>query len=405
MNKSNFFAGQPIFSQLFKFIPPQIISKCIRTHNSDRYYKKFDTRHHLITMLYCCYQNCTSLREVVTGMGACEGKLQSLGVNYLPTRSTISDANKNRTHEVFGQIFYELASYYRAILPDSRMKDEDEYLKKLIILDSTTIGLFKEILKSAGCKDRNGKRKGGIKVHMAVQAQEDIPYFIRFTSGASADAPFMKYVNPPKGSIVVMDKAYNNFHWLNRWKKAEADWVTRKKNRTVVEVKEILPVSDKDKAAGIISDELVIIGTPNKQVERVECRQVVYFDAKNKKQFEFITSATEWEPLRVAAIYKQRWQIELIFKRLKQNMPLYYFLGDNENALKIQIFCALISDLLLKIATKTIKRKWAFSTLASFVRLHLMNYTHLQDFLNNPDVCRVHNPPPQNYQLSLNLSG
>ncbi len=403
MNKSKFFAGQPIFFQLYKLIPPNIINKCIRAHNSDRYYKKFDTRHHLITMLYCCYQNCTSLREVVTGMGACEGKLQSLGINYLPARSTFSEANKNRSYEVFEQMFYELVSYYRTFLPDSRY--EDEYFKRLIIVDSTTISLFKEILKNAGCKGSDGKRKGGIKVHMAVQAQENIPYFLRFTSGASADAPFMKYLNPPKGSIVVMDKAYNNFHWLNKWKEAQADWVTRKKKRTVIEIKRILPVSEEEKAAGIISDELVLIGTPNNQIERVECRQIVYFDAIKKKTFEFITSATEWEPLRVAAIYKQRWQIELIFKRLKQNMPLQYFLGDNENALKIQILCALISDLLLKIATKAIKRKWSFSTLASFVRLHLMNYTHLQSFLNNPDQCRVYNPPPLNYQLSLNLSG
>jgi hypothetical protein len=124
MSKSNFFTGQPIFSQLVHFIPRQVVAKASLSLQSDRYYKKFDTYHHLITMLYACYQHCTSLREVVTGLQACEGRLQSLNIHYLPARSTLAEANQSRTYEVFAQIYYQLLERYRDFLPDSRMKDK-----------------------------------------------------------------------------------------------------------------------------------------------------------------------------------------------------------------------------------------------------------------------------------------
>lgn len=403
MGKSNFFTGQPVFSQLFRLLPRYIISSCSRSHASDRYYKKFNTHHHLITMLYACYQNCTSLREVVTGMKACEGRLQSLGLKHLPTKSTLSEANKNRSYEVFEQIYYKLLERYRKILPDSQ--NTDPYFNRLVIIDSTTISLFKEILKNAGCTGANGRRKGGIKVHMAVQAREDIPYFIKFTAAASNDAPFMKDLNPPRGSIVVMDRGYNGFHWLNQWTSSGVEWVTRLRKNTSYEVTGIIPVSDQDRNQGVVKDELITMGFPKKPIEQVQCRLITYFDPISERFFRFITSSKHWSPLTIASIYKQRWQIELLFKRLKQNMPLQYFLGDNENAIKVQIFCALIADILLKIATKGIKRRWAFSNLAAFVRLHLMNYTHLQRFLEHPDKCKIYNPAPESAQLLLKLSG
>ena len=155
-------------------------------------------------MLYTCYQHCTSLREVVTGLQACEGRLQSLNIHYLPAKSTLADANKSRTYEVFEQIYYQLLERYRDFLPDSRIKDK--LMNRVVIIDSTTISLFQEILKNAGCPGVNGKKKGGIKVHMAVNAKENVPYLVRLTAAAKADVPLMKELHPPKGSIVIMDK-------------------------------------------------------------------------------------------------------------------------------------------------------------------------------------------------------
>jgi IS4 transposase len=332
-------------------------------------------------------------------MHACQGRLQSLGMHYLPTRSTLSDANKKRSYLVFEQIFFRLLEHYTPFLPDSRSKDS--YLNKLIILDSTTITLFKEILKGAGMGDKNGKRKGGIKVHMAVRASHDLPYLVKLTASAYPDKIFLKEVNPPAGSVVVMDRGYNSFAHYLRWKHSEVDWVTRIHPRTVYTVDRELEVDQQDRLAGVLTDQLITMGHQHKK-EKVCCRLVRYHDPVMRRTFEFISSAREWTARKVADIYRRRWQIELLFKRLKQNMPLQYFLGDNENAIKVQIFCALISDLLLKITLNKVRKKWSYSNMAALVRMHLVNYTDLIKFMENPDKCRIYNPLPAfNPQLNL----
>jgi hypothetical protein len=403
MNKSTFFTGQPILTQLIKLIPRSIIFRAVRDCRSDYYCKKFDTYHHLVSMLYSCYQHCTSLREVVSGMGACEGRLQSAGMAYLPARSTFSEANSRRGYEVFEQIYLQLYKRYQPDLPDSH---KDKLSKRLIIIDSTTISLFREILKSAGSRGLNGRKKGGIKVHTAIRAHEDVPFFIRFTAAAQADVSFLSHLHLPKGSVVVMDRGYNSYKKLHEWSCCGVAWVTRLRSDSVYEVLKQLPLSDEQKDKGIISDQKIKLGFKGNDIQQVNCRLIHYYDKDTQKQFAFLTNHYRWKPSKVAQVYKRRWQIELLFKRLKQNMPLHYFLGDNENAIKIQIYCALIADLLLKVATKGLKRRWAFSNLAAIIRLHLMNYTHLIRFLEHPDKCSIYNPAPtQNTQLKLNFSG
>lgn len=400
MNKSTFFAGQPIFSQLVSFISKSAVRQAVAEHESDRYYKRFDTFHHLVTMLYASYQHCTSLREVVTGMQACQGRLQPLGIRYLPARSTLSEANESRSYQVFEKIYQSILTTYRRLLPDSQNK-----LPNLVLIDSTTISLFKEILKNAGNKGVDGKRKGGIKVHMAVRSNENVPYLVRFTAGANADVPFLKHIDLPAGSVAVMDRGYSSFSKYNEWTNNRVNWVTRISPHNIYTIDQDRPLSPIHQAEGVVSDQNIMLGFVKKK-ERVKCRLVRFFDVERKRTFLFITNNFEWSPVQIAAIYKQRWQIELLFKRIKQNMPLQYFLGDNENAIKIQIYCSLIADILLKLATLRLKRKWAFSNLAAFVRLHLMNYTNLTKFLENPDKCKIYNPvPPNTTQLKLNFSG
>ena len=354
-------------------------------------------------MLYCCYQHCTSLREVVSGMAACEGRLQSTGITYLPARSTLADANKRRSYEVFEQIYLSLYRQYHSFLSDSR---SGKLSKRMVIIDSTTISLFQEILKGAGCPGLNGKKKGGIKVHTAIRGNESIPYLTRFSPAAGADVNFLKDIHLPKGSIVVMDRGYKNYKKFHEWNHQGIYWTTRLQPNGVYEVTKDRLVKPHHMQQGIISDQNIILGFKNNRIQQVKCRLVHYYDATTKREFAFITNNFLWSPVTVAEIYKKRWQIELLFKRYKQNMPLLYFLGDNENAIKVQIYCALIADLLLKVATRTIKRKWAFSNLVSIVRLHLMNYTCFVKFLEHPERCRIINPVPTfNLQLQLDLSG
>lgn len=403
MHKSSFFTGQPIFSQLIRLIPSRLIARATLDYKSDRYCKKFNTHHHVTTMLYACYQHCTSLREVVSGMAACEGRLQSARMLHLPRRSTLSEANIRRPYPVFEHIYYALFHHYRSCLPDSRA---DKLSKRLVIMDSTTISLFREILAGAGVRGMNGRKKGGIKVHTAIWAKEDMPFLIRLTAAAKSDVTFLREVHLPKGSIAVFDKGFNSFSKFNEWNRTGVSWVSRLRINAVCEVQQERPVSEQERQLGILSDQHIMLGFKNAQIQRVRCRLIHFRDPLSGKELSFITNNRRWKASRVASIYKRRWQIEMLFKRLKQNMPLQYFLGDNENAIKIQIYCALIADLLLHIATKDIQRKWAFSNLASIVRLHLMNYTDLRRFLQNPDRCTIINPlPASDNQLRLLFSG
>ena len=400
MNKSNFFTGQPVFSQLLRLIPRVEVERIVRSFSGNHYCKKFDTWHHLITMLYSVFQHCTSLREIVTGMAACEGRLQSLGIKHFPRKSTFSDANKSRDAEIFESIFQMLFLRLSPSLPDSRLKGS--VFKKLIIIDSTTISLFDDIFKGPGRNPVNGKKKGGLKVHMAVRASQDVPCLVRITAAAKNDVTFMKGLQLAKGSYVVFDKGYHSHHLYNELDEQGVYWITRPRHNSVIEVIKENAVSAEEHELGVRKDEQIILGHPNKTIAKVKCRRITFYDKVNKRTFEFITNNNRIKASTVAAIYKQRWQIELLFKRLKQNMPLQYFLGDNQNAIKIQIWCTLIADLLLKVSTRGIKRNWAFSNLSSLIRLHLMNYTDLRKFLNNPEQARITTPPPtRNTQPTL----
>ena len=399
MNKSTFFSGQPVFNQLIQFIPKSHIFKISQEYEADRYCKKFDTWHHLITMLYSVYQQCTSLREVVTGMRACEGKLHGLGMNHFPTRSTLSDANSRRSSEVFEQIYYSCYKKWHHLLSDSQIKENIS--QKLFLIDSTTISLFQEILRNAGKSAVSGKRKGGIKVHMAVNAKEDIPFLIKMTPAITHDTNFLYDLTFPQGSIVVFDRGYNNLKIFQQWSESGITWITRRRAETVIvegTSNEIIP---EEASKGVLKDLNVKLGYSK---NKTNARIISFYDKENKRTFDFVTNNQQLSALTIASLYKKRWQIELIFKRLKQNMPLKYFLGDNENAIRIQIWCALIADLLLKIVTVGLKRRWAFSNLASIVRLHLMNYTELKKFLENPEKTRITMNKQNSPQISMTFA-
>ena len=384
MDKDQLFIGQPILSQLLSFIDKKEVDTLARKHRSDRYTKKFATYDHLVTMLYCIFHRCTSLREVSTGMQACFTKLNHLGMRYCPRRSTLSDANRRRTVEVFEEIYMLLYKKFARSLPDSQKKES--WFSKLFIADSTTISLFKEIMKCAGNTPANGKRKGGMKVHTLIKADQDVPCLVRMSPAANHDVSFIKGMELPEGSIIVFDKGYVNYDQYDCWTKEKVAWVTRLRKGSKFEVTDQLPISVEQQKAGIIADELVILGhTSHNDITRTKARLVTYYDASKDNIFYFITNNQILNPETIALIYKHRWQIELLFKRVKQTYPLQYFLGDNENAIKVQVWCALIADLLIKYVKSQLKRKWSYANISSMIRLHLMTYIHLFRFLENPD--------------------
>ena len=202
--------------------------------------------------------------------------------------------------------------------------------------------------------------------------------------------------------MIVFDRGYHDFATFNRFTTDGITWVTRRSTFFALAIKNRLPNSDNDKC--IISDRQVIIG--HKDIKhRVNARLVRYRDPDTGELYEFFTNNLKMTGSTVAALYRKRWQIELLFKRMKQNYPLKYFLGDSENAIKIQIWCSLIADLLLKIVKKAAAAKWSFSNLAAMVRLHLMTYIDLLGFLKSPEKSLLKlfsKPVTQNYnQLSF----
>ena len=334
-------------------------------------------------MLFCSFSGATSLRELSTGLLAWQNKLIHIGMPASPKRSTISDGNSKRPSEVFKDIYMRLFEKYRHVLQDSRLKME--VIKKLFIVDSTVISLFKDILRVAGRPRKDGKSKGGIKAHVMIHAAELMPCLVRFTEGVRHDSTFLKHLNVAEGSYIVMDKGYTDYLQYAQWSDRGIYFITRMKDNARYEsIEEIDLPEDKDHE--IIKDEAITLEyTVNGKKETLKLRRVALWDEAKTKVMVFLTNSFEQEASTIAGIYKYRWQIELLFKKLKQNFPLKYFLGDNQNAIEIQIWCSLISLLLMEVVRKTLKRNWAFSNMVALVRFHMVSYVHLINFLNDPE--------------------
>ena len=383
MNKSTHFFGQSVFGQLISLIDNSIISRNSLKYKADYYVKSFMLKDHLISMLFCVFAKCTSLREVSGAMLGLAGKTKHFQLDSLPYRSTLSDANKRRVSDVFAGIYNDLLKQYHYVFSDSRIK---QVIKKQIeIFDSTTISLFQDILKCVGRMPANGKRKGGIKVHTIINVDELVPKMIYLTGASTNDHYLLDKLKLAPNTIYVFDKGYNDYVAFKRFCDNETGFVTRLKDNAVYGIEEELYI-DPCIHSGVLNDQIIEVAVNDEgKTSKLKLRKVTFYDRVLKRKFEFLTNLFDLRADFIAAIYKLRWQIELLFKQLKQNFPLKYFLGDNENAVKIQIYCVLIANLLFTVIQKQLKRRWAFSNLVSFVRIHLFNYLHLMRFLENPE--------------------
>ncbi len=383
MSKDINFIGQPIFTQILKYIDKGLVHQIAQKHKSDRYIKKFNTYHHLVVMLYAAFKNLNSIREVTIGMLADSIKIKHLGLEHMPKRSTLSDANKRRKSKVFESIYLAIYRKNRKFLSDSRLSKKD--MQRLFMIDSTTISLFKAILKTVGRNPVNGKKKGGIKAHVLINARENVPSLIRYSSAARHDRYFLQDIKLAEGSILVFDRAYNDYNQYERLDAKGIIFVTRQKKNAVYQEGKSFPLpSEAD--SGIREDKEIFLSY-NKDGEKRELklRRITYYDKQRDRTFVFITNSFDFDAQKIALFYKKRWQIETLFKQLKQNFPLKYFLGDNQNAIEIQIWVSMIANLLVTLVKNRIKRSWAFSNLVSILRMQLMSYINLYSFLEDPE--------------------
>jgi len=383
MGKNTNFNGQPIFNQLLAFIDKSEIRKIAKKHCSERYVEKFTTYNHLIVMLFAVFEGYHSIREVILGLLANAHKISHLGLSYLVKRSTFSEANRRRDSEVFKDIYLSVYKKHAKSLADSRLTDKD--LRRLYIMDSTTISLFKDILKGVGRNPKEGRKKGGIKAHTIIKASENVPCLIRYSEAARHDHMFLKEVELlPSGTIITFDKGYVDYAQYQVFSEKSIWYVTRLKDNALYTPLTELDIPD-EADNGVLKDEEVELLYGESKKRKHKARRIAYWDSDKNRQFEFLTNNFELSAEKIALIYKKRWQIELLFKQLKQNFPLKYFLGDNENAIEIQIWSAMLANLLITLVKSKVKHKWAFSNMVSIIRQQLMNYINIYAFLEEPE--------------------
>lgn len=251
-------------------------------------------------------------------------------------------------------------------------------------MDSTTISLFKEILKGVGRNPKEGKKKGGIKAHTIIKADENVPCLIRYTSAARHDHTLLKEVDLSKGSILTFDKGYVDYARYQEFSEAEIWYVTRLKSNALYQATEALEIPD-NADPGVLKDEIIDLRYGNNEEKTHQARRIAYWDDENNRLLEFLTNNMEMPAENIALIYKKRWKIELLFKQLKQNFPLKYFLGDNVNAIEIQIWAAMLANLLITLVKSRVQRNWAFSNMVSIIRQQLMDYINIYKFLEDPE--------------------
>ena len=386
MSKSSNFFGQPIYGQLIKSLDREKIVEMSRKHGGEKYVKSFDGYTHLLTMLYAVIQRFDSLREIETSMTAEVRKLHHVGIGTVPKRSTLSDANARRSEKFFEEVYRDLYDSDKDILSsDSRRGGTEEWIKRLRIIDSTTVTLFSNtIFKGVGRHPKTGKKKGGIKVHAVIHANEGVPCDVQFTSAATNDSFMLAPSHYKHDEIAAMDRAYINYAKFEELTDRGVIYVTKMKKSLNYEV---LVDCMHQNPQGLMEYREQVVVFRKDDINHI-ARIITYVDIKKGKQPKLVSLLTnDFDmPLEtIVAIYRRRWQIESLFKQIKQNFPLRYFYGESANAIKIQIWVTLIANLLLSVLQSRLKRRWSFSGLATIVRIVLMYYRNLEKFLYQPD--------------------
>ena len=381
-----------LFSQLVALFRRRHFYGLVIEHHAERYSKGFSSWDHFVAMLFCQLAQAKSLREICGGLACTMGKLRHLGMKDAPKKSTLSYANAHRPWQMFRDLFYDTLKICRMAAPKNR---KFRFKNKLLSLDSTTIGLCLTLFPWAEFR----RTKGAVKLHLLLDHDGYFPTYAYISNGKKHDVTIARKVSLPPGSIVAMDRGYNDYKLFGSWTENGLYFVTRMKDNadyTVVEYRTIPITGD------VLSDQLIRF---NGYYAQRNCphilRRVVVWDKENEREIVLLTNHLKFGANTIAAIYKDRWQIELFFKALKQNLKVKTFVGTTENALYIQIWTALIAMLLIKYLQFKSKFGWALSNLVAFLRWNLFTYRDLWEWIDNPFEILPIKPQPVQYVLSL----
>ncbi len=383
-----------LFGQIISKLDRYSFKKTVDKYQSDKHHKGINSWTHLISMLFCHFSKANSLREISNGLRSATSNLNHLGVSLAPSKSSLSYINMHRNWEIFRDYYFALLNTLRKEVPFQRIKFKSQ-LKKIFILDSTTISLCLSLFDWAKYR----QTKGAIKLHMLLDYDGCLPTYVCMTDGKYADVRIAQQLKLPSDSLVVMDRAYLDFAMLYQWHQDKVKFVIRlKKSIKFKRLQEFSLPENEDQH--ILVDELISLspnGSGRQYPEKL--RRVVVWDDVNKHVIEIITNQLIWTAASIAELYKQRWQIEIFFKALKQLLKIKTFVGTSKNAVLIQIWTALITILILKYLKQLAKYDWCLSNLVAFLRMNLFVKIDLQKWLDKP--FEPLDPIPKVEQLSL----
>lgn len=373
MSKNKYLSGQPILCQLLSFVPKDLIEESSLEHQSDRYYKTMTTFKQFVFLFYGVVMRCKSLNNLCKNLLLLEDKLTYLGICQLPAVSTLSDANINRSSEVFATLYQKLYQYYRETLKPTLCHFKESIdTEKVFCFDSSTITLFVDIFKGAGRNTLNGKKKGGLKIHTKIPLMGFVPDLVCLSEAACNDKSFLGQLKVVKGAIYIFDKGYSHYLIWKEWTSMGVFYVTRLNENANYQVLSGQPNHISQYAdGGIVSDQRILLK------DGLEARLIVFKDYESGKVLRFVSNMFDYEAMTVVQLYKYRWNIEVLFKQLKQNFELCYFFSDSSEGIKTQIWIALIAQLIFSVIHRQIKEAEAFATLVNVASNNMASYVGL----------------------------
>jgi hypothetical protein len=367
-----------IFSQVLQLIPRDRFEAAVKKHKAERHARGFNSWGQFVAMLFCQLAQAKSLREITEGLQASEGKLKHLGLPEAPARSTLAYANGHRPWQLYETVFHQLLADCRKRLGVAKAGSKLGLPGKLLSLDATVIDLCAAVFDWAQFRTT----KGAVKLHLLLDHDGYLPCYAVITEGKVHEIQVARKLKLQRGTMLVFDRGYTDYDWFRRLTEEGVHFVTRLKENAAYVVIERRPVT----GCGVRADEIIAL---EKQAQvnaetATFLRRVRYWDQAKQRELVFLTNHLELDAATVAAVYKERWQIELLFKALKQNLRIKTFVGTSANALKTQIWTALIALLAVKFLQLQSQFPWSLSRLIALLRQQLFVYRDLWRWIESP---------------------
>jgi hypothetical protein len=366
-----------IFSQVLKLIPRAGFDAAVRKHQAERNAKGFTCWGQFVAMLFCRLGSVTSLRDIANGLAASEGRLRHLGLPAAPCRSTLAYANAHRPWQLFEDIFHQLLDVGRNLAQQTGVRHKFRFKNKLLSIDASTIELCASLFDWAQFR----RTKGAVKLHLMLDHDGLLPCYAVITDGKQHEVAIARQWSFAPGAILVFDRGYTDYAWFEQLTPDGVFFVTRLKSNADYIVVEDRPLPQRQ---GLLRDQIIRMTQHAADEQTALLRRIEFYDARKDRVLVFLTNNLKLAAATIAEIYKNRWQIELFFKALKQSCKIKTFVGTSANALKRQIWTALITMLLVKILYMKSTFGWHLSNFIVLLRQQLFVYRDLLKWIDDP---------------------